>query len=165
MNNIIWGCIAKVVSRRPIADYLIRRSFRTVYFHLKQRDSDEEYMRRWWLVNPYDYVTRKVKHHWLPFSVRVHHICQPDRDAHLHDHPWDARTIILRGGYRELREDGVYDRCKGDTASINFGEYHQVTGVSDGGVWTLFITWGYKGTWGFKVNGKKVPYREYLNRD
>jgi hypothetical protein len=29
-------------------------------------------------------------------------------------------------------------------------------------VWTLFITWRYQGTWGFDVDGSKVPWREYL---
>jgi hypothetical protein len=32
----------------------------------------------------------------------------------------------------------------------------------DGGATTLFITGKYRGTWGFLVDGVKVPWREYL---
>lgn len=161
----MWKLLAKLLAKRPIADYLIRRSFRTPYFHLEQGDTGVVYMRRWWLFNPYDYTTRKTKYSWLPVSIRIHQICQKDSDLHMHDHPWDARTIILRGWYWEIREDSINHRTAGDTAALKFNEYHRIESVSEGGVWTMFITWKYRGTWGFKVDGKKVPYREYLNRE
>jgi hypothetical protein len=53
-------------------------------------------------------------------------------------------------------------RVPGDTARLMFGEYHRIAQISDGGVWTLFITGRNRGTWGFMVDGKKVPWREYL---
>lgn len=55
-----------------------------------------------------------------------------------------------------------YERTAGYTGRLLFGEYHRIIEVSDGGVWTLFITWKYQGTWGFLVDGVKVPYRKYL---
>ncbi len=116
------------------------------------------YMRRWWIFNRYD---RKWHIPFLP-SIRLHHICVPDQDRHLHDHPWNARTIIIKGYYIEVREDGVFVRDRWCTGKLKFGQYHRIASVSNGGVWTIFITFKYRGTWGFKVDGKKVPWKTYL---
>jgi hypothetical protein len=164
----------------PIANYLIKRAQRTPYFHLTG------YMNRWWLFNPYGSDVnvpdgerhKTVKYGWLP-SVRIHHILREDDARDMHDHPWNARTIILKGWYEEERlvtgySNGYgynsrfakvnrYFRKPGDTAKLLFGEYHNIKAVSKDGVWTLFFTWDYMGTWGFLVNGKKVPWREYTN--
>jgi hypothetical protein len=144
-------------------------------------------MRRWWLLNPYPPADGEDRRAWwrkhLP-SVRVHHILRPDTDRHLHDHPWHARTVILDGWYEEERlgnpaaplprdfcgmrrmQDGtVRDRLhrnEGYTGELRFGEYHRISRVSLGGVVTLFITWRKQGTWGFEVDGRKVPWSEYL---
>jgi hypothetical protein len=138
---------------------LIERALKTPYTHL------EGYMERFWLLNPYDFDAPKGARE-LP-SARIHHILRKDLDQYCHDHPWDARTVILKGWYVEerLMPDGslqTFRRQPGDTAPLNFGEYHRIVEVSEGGVWTLFITYRYQGTWGFLVDGKKVPYREYL---
>lgn len=167
-----WSAFAWTVSRRRVADWLIRRATRTPYTHLPG------YMNRYWLLNAYgagNYCR------WLP-SIRVHHILRRDSDSHhKHDHPWDARTVILKGYYRESRitEYGHYKagpyagryfevleeshRGRGDTSPLPFGDYHSITQVPDGGAWTLFITFGrHKGTWGFLVEGVKVPWHEYM---
>ncbi|EJL90447.1 hypothetical protein PMI15_00260, partial [Polaromonas sp. CF318] len=103
---------------------------------------------------------------WLP-SIRIHRIMREDQDRDFHDHPWNARTIVLRGGYTEALPGQPYLRTRlpGMTGRLLFGEYHRITSVSVGGVWTLFFTWKYQGTWGFLVDGKKVPWREYLGKN
>jgi hypothetical protein len=68
---------------------------------------------------------------------------------------------LLGGKVEPITEEFL--RLPGDTATIKLGEYHSIDYVSDGGVYTMFITWDYRGTWGFLVNGKKVPWREYTN--
>lgn len=146
---MIWNLIAKVCVR--YADKIINRAQQWPYINL------EGYMNRWWIFNAY-------KRDWLP-SIRVHHILREDFDRHEHDHPWNARTIILKGWYIEERTGKSFFRNTGYTGRINFGEFHNIKRVSPGGVWTLFITYKYGGTWGFKVDGKKVPYREYLGLD
>jgi hypothetical protein len=169
MKELLWKAIAFAVSRKPVADYLIERSKRTPYFDL------EGYMNRWWLFNAYNPDTSKDDASrykrsfsaWLP-SIRIHHILREDLGRHLHDHPWNARTIILKGWYveRRLAADGsisAFRRKRGDTAEINHGQYHSIDVVSEGGVYTMFFTWQYIGTWGFLVNGTKVPWREYEN--
>lgn len=175
--NTIWNIIAWIVSRQRIADWLIARSQRTPYFDIVK--DGRTYMHRWWLFNPYNHETRKPRWRWLPFSIRVHHIVKPDDDLHLHDHPWNARTIILRGGYLEEIPAGIDGRhperghrisrkCvgrfrqQGDTNPIGFGEFHRIIHVAEGGAYTLFISGRYRGDWGFQVDGEKVPWREYL---
>ena len=157
-------------------------------------DGTQMYMGRWWLFNPYSRQTHKPALWWCPRSFRIHHIMRPDEDRDLHDHPWNARTIILRGWYTEQRPAGaewkkavlagmvskpaqkwvdwvMNDACEwikrdqGDTASLNHGEYHRIAQVSPGGVITLFITSKWRGDWGFLVNGVKVPWRTYTGTD
>ena len=171
MNEMLWRLVAKVISRPAIANYLIKRAMKTEYFHL------EGYMNRYWLFNRYSEVGSSTvvpkRFKWLP-SIRIHHILRADDARDLHDHPWNARTIILKGWYNERRLDywslysdvwvptmKQFGRSRGDTATINFGEYHSIDEVSEGGVWTLFIAGDYLGTWGFLVDGKKVPHQEY----
>ena len=150
-----------------LVDFLIRRAQRTPYTNITSADGGDVYMGRWWLFNPYgkDAAGDPVppRWSWLP-SIRVHHIMRPDADRDLHDHPWNARTVILRGWYIEERQDGTYVRRAGDTAALRFEQFHRIAEVSPGGVWTLFITWRYRGPWGFLVDGVKVPWRDYLAR-
>lgn len=157
MTQTLWRAIAWTVTRPRIMQWLVLRSYRTPYTFIRSKDLSEIYMRRWWLFNPYPESIP-----WLP-SVRIHHIMRPDLDRHLHDHPWNARTIILYGGYIEECEDGTMRaRTPGDTGRLLYGQYHRIDEILPGGAWTMFITWKYRGTWGFKVDGVKVPWREYL---
>jgi hypothetical protein len=100
-------------------------------------------------------------------SVRIHHIRRADSDRHLHDHPWNARTIVLRGTKRSGPPAIATGRarCTGAAAATPaalFRQFHRISYVPPEGVWTLFITWPKKGTWGFLVDGVKVPWRKYL---
>lgn len=169
MTECLWRIVAWCVSRPRIASWIIRRAQRTPYFHLP------EYMNRWWLFNGYapegegeaagDRESTK-RFPRLP-SIRVHHILREDLADHPHDHPWNARTIILRGQYLERRHDsigplGLRRRRPGDTAPVRFGEFHHIEQVSIGGVYTLFIVGNYIDDWGFLVDGVKVPHDEYI---
>jgi hypothetical protein len=174
MINPFWKVVGWIISRPKIAEYLIKKAQKTEYFHLRG------YMERWWLFNRHDdtdYATKAPKPYpWLP-SIRIHHILRADADRVPHDHPWNARTIILKGWYREVRIDPAnaewfdpdlcfsyaksFTRNQGDTATLKFGEYHKISEVSEGGVWTLFIFYKWRGVWGFLVNGVKIPWRQY----
>jgi hypothetical protein len=184
MKNLIWRLLAKLLARPAVSTWLIARAQRTPYQHIMSADGQDTYMGRWWLFNPYNRETHIGKYAWFPWSIRIHHILRPDADRDLHDHPWHARTVILRGSYTEQRlleagdpaltqllldaaaKIGTYgdawqateyiDRNAGDTAELRHLEYHRIDSVSDGGVWTMFITSRWQGDWGFLVNGKKV---------
>lgn len=157
--------IARFLALPRVFAWLVRRAQRTSYAHIYSPDGRDIYMARYWLFNAYPWPSGSKRAWWremLP-SMRVHHIMRPDDDRHLHDHPWNARTFILEGHYVEEREGGkIAVRLSGTTARIRHGEYHRITQVSRNGVWTLFVTWKYRGTWGFKVDGRKVPWKDYL---
>lgn len=165
MLEFIWRGIARIVSRPSVAAWLIERAQRTPYKHLPG------YMHRWWLFNPTppenDGKGRRFE--WLP-SVRVHHILRADHARDMHNHPWSFRTIILRGWYIETRErqkNGrmyprvTYFREAGDTAKLDADGFHHVSKVSDGGVYTLFISWRWRHVWGFKTPDGFVAWRDY----
>lgn len=180
-RRILWAPVAWLASRPAVTDWLVRRAKRTPYSPIISRDGSTLYMDRWWLFNPYPapgQYRRKGWRDWLP-SIRVHHIVRPDDDGAMHDHPWNARTIVLRGWYEEERPASgddygdamgahydewrhIHLRKTGYTGRVLFNSYHRISEVSPGGVYTLWFTWRYRGTWGFLVNGRKVPWREHL---
>lgn len=184
--QILYRRLAKFLVEYPhITNALYERALQRPYIHIASRDGRHEYMRRYWLFNPYQNADGSYpKRNWfmrlLP-SIRFHEILRADDDAHLHDHPWDAQTIVLRGWYVEEVENPDYEpaivdhptnrptmflhREAGYTGPIRFGQYHRITNVSSSRrqqTLTLFITFKYRGVWGFLVDGKKVPWRKYL---
>lgn len=165
VGAFLWRALAWFLSRERIAAWIIKRAMRTPYNDIII--DGRTYMRRFWAFNPIPGLPGSDKLRqfaWLP-NVRLNHILLPDPDRHLHDHPWDARTIILDGGYTEVREAVPHLRYRGtgDTATLRFDEFHRIVTVGQPiGAVTLFITWRKRGTWGFKVDGEKVPYRTYL---
>jgi len=190
--QLFWRLVAHFLANHPRAvDWLIQRAQRTPYTHIASADGKEVYMGRYWLFNPYgrdaDNNPTPARWPWLP-SVRIHHIRRADQDRDLHDHPWNARTIVLRGWYEEERPtlacsaEDLVEYCTeftlhsreqratllrqaGYTGRLLFGQYHRISRVSPGGVWTLFITGRHRGEWGFQVKGRKVPWRVYLGLD
>lgn len=169
--NIVWFLIAKILALKPVANWLIARAKKTPYSPIVK--DGLVYMERYWLFNAYESVDGQQldsKLKWFPWSLRIHWIRLPDQDRHLHDHPWNARTIILKGGYVEERlndnpfffDTEEFERNPGSTAKLGFGEYHRITRIPDSGAWTLFISGPYQGTWGFLVDGVKVQWRTYL---
>lgn len=162
--------LASLLAKPAVANWLIKRAQRTPYMHILSPDGDTTYMWRWWLLNPYARKTGEPRWSWLPFSLRIHHIARPDYDEHPHDHPWNARTIILKGWYTEERLFqghisswmAPFIRTPGNTAKLTHGEYHSIKEVGPNGAVTLFITWKYQGPWGYLVDGVKIPWRKYL---
>lgn len=81
-------------------------------FDIAKADPDEHilaadgsgrmYMYRYWLFNRITNYERKYK--LIPFSIRIHRIMLPDTDRHMHDHPFNARTFLMLGGYDEVRQ-------------------------------------------------------------
>ncbi len=167
-----------------IANFLISRAKRTPYFHLKG------YMERFWLVpfvsagsetaigcGPVSALQRPIA--WLmqkaDIAARVHHILRSDDARAFHDHPWAYLTIILKGGYWEVRpefsETGqicAESRTWHGPGSIlrrPANSWHRLELPAGQTAWTLFITSKKTNGWGFLVGGRKVPYREYLKSE
>jgi hypothetical protein len=121
---------------------LIERAKETPYFHL------DGYMNRWWIGNGR--------------RARIHEILRSDNDRHLHDHPWDYTTIILRGGYIEHHTDGSTLWCPEGTVLNRRAEDAHKLELPHGPVITLFIMGPKRQGWGFLTENGKVPWREYL---
>jgi hypothetical protein len=187
LSNLAWRVVAGIAPRPHVFRWLLMRAVRTPYTPITSQDGTQIYMQRWWLFNPYEHGAdgdaTPARWPWLP-SLRMHHIRVPDTDRHLHDHPWNARTIVLAGWYDEVRTfaaltnrealspDGIrqtsegtlalFHRRSGYTGRLLYAQYHRIAQVSEGGVFTLFITWRKRGEWGFAVDGQKVPWRQYI---
>lgn len=161
MREWFWRKVALLLREPHIVVWLTRH--RTPYADIKSADGSKIYMKRWWIFNPYDTETRRRRWAWLPISIRLHHILEPDDARDLHDHPWNARTFVLLGGYTEVRENGSpIVRWSGDTALLRYGEYHRIIDVDRYlGALTLFVVYRERGPWGFLVNGRKVPWHQY----
>jgi hypothetical protein len=112
------------------------------------------------------YLTPRVWHK----RVFLHHIVLPDPDAHMHDHPWDFKTRVLRGWYKESFIDGP---VHGFSCKVAPGQWykrpatfrHRITEVSPGGVWTLVVADQAEREWGFWVGGKWLPWHQYLGQE
>lgn len=151
--------------REWVIDWLIERALPTPYYHIYSGGT--LYMQRWWLVRP---------RRWLPFSVRIHRIVRSDADRHLHDHPFDFATLILRGGYyeelpldqrqhpvRDEREHEFLWRGAGDVVVHRSTDRHRIHIPPGGEAWTLFFMGRRQQSWGFYTAAGKVYWREYLN--
>jgi hypothetical protein len=162
MKNRIWQFIANFIVNHPhLLAWLIHRAQSTPYFHL------DGYMDRWWLMPHWMLTTHPdgylFPRSWLPFSMRIHHIKRADDGRELHDHPFDYRTIILHGWYKEENVFGEQAlRWPGETRASRAQTFHRIANVSEGGVWTLFIMGPRINDWGFLVAGRKVYWKTYL---
>lgn len=128
------------------------------------------YMGRWTVVKAGGLVSRvlsactrgKYDH------VRLHWIRQADGDRELHNHPFNYRTFVLSGYYREeyLANGTLISQARvlaeGDTVASPLGHYHRITRVGPHGVFTLFCMGKDHGDWGFLVDGKHMPSREFF---
>lgn len=156
-----------------VIDRMIAHAQAHPYSTIRSHDGTADYMHRGWLFNPYhkDATGQYVRGKWGNTSVRLHHILLPDDDEHLHNHPFDALSLILRGGYLEEIYAGnpIGDKLRvrrpmssGDINVIKKTDFHRITHVTYGGVWTLFVTNDVEGEWGFDVDGMFIEQTKYF---
>ncbi len=95
------------------------------------------------------------------FRIYLHRILRPDEDRHLHTHPWNFISIILRGSYVERTKDrGLVTRLPLSVVHRPADLPHKVEKVNRP-CWTLVVAWGRKRPWGFDVDGTIVPNEQY----
>lgn len=117
---------------------------------------ESPYMRRWWVI---------PRNRW--FNIYLHNVLRDDDDRALHDHPWWNLSIVLRGGYWEVKPlyqplypdfalDMFHDpnlvrlwRGRGSMVLRRPTDAHRLC-LDDGRPsWSLFITGPNRRTWGF----------------
>lgn len=116
--------------------------------------SGEVHFRRWEIL----------KTRWG--SIWLHAIYKADQDKHLHNHPWDFKSLVLKGSYLEQTEKGIIKQHPGKFNSRNGESYHKILELLSPVVYTLFFVSPTKREWGYKVDGKfidHITYRELKN--
>jgi hypothetical protein len=164
MKEHFWKFVAHFIANRTwLVNWIIRSAAKRPYFHL------DGYMNRWWLTPSWlltkDENGNSIPYPWLPtiLKCRVHHILRADDDRHLHDHPADNRSIVLRGYYDEQDIFGRSNiRSPGQTVFRRAECFHKIAYVSSRGVWTLWFLGERKNEWGFLVEGRKICQKIYL---
>jgi hypothetical protein len=111
--------------------------------------SGELHFRRWELL----------KTPW--FSIWLHGIYAADTDKHLHNHPWDFCSLILKGSYIEETLDGNNKMFPGKISKRNGSNYHKIKQLLTPTVYTLFFVTPIKRDWGYNVDGKHIQHEEY----
>ncbi len=124
------------------------------------------------------YMQRKTFGKWFGKELRLHRIFLPDPGRHLHDHPFEFRTYLLKGGYTADHTWIPYDSSlgnvgqikvftEGDSHKVSNGIYHRITSLimneDDDYVATFVVAkWNDDPTdWGFLVDGQHVNYTQY----
>lgn len=105
------------------------------------------------------------------FGVFLHKIMLPDADRDLHDHPWNFRSIILLGGYGEIRwrDHRVQQKYwkRWSVHKVVTTDRHRITNLFRVPTWTLILVGRRSRDWGFwvvtddKTTTRWVPWREY----
>jgi len=103
-----------------------------------------------------------------PFvSIWLHAIYKADQDKHLHNHPWDFTSVVLKGSYIEQTTLGNKRQYPGKINVRNGADYHKILEVESPVVYTLFFASKPKRQWGYRVVGKFIDhltYREMKNK-
>jgi hypothetical protein len=102
------------------------------------------------------------------FNVYIHEIRQSDMDAHMHDHPFSFKSLILSGSYFE--QTALYPNfivlhyrsfASGDIIKHHACDVHKLT-LKSPMVWTLVITSGRERVWGYRLDdGSWVDFKTY----
>jgi len=112
--------------------------------------TDRPYLLRWWVI----------PRNWI-FNVYTHCFMRSDDDRALHTHPWLFNvSVLLRGTYLEHTARGVRRRVAGDIVFRWGGAAHRIE-LTDGSVWTLFITGPKVRSWGFLCPQGFVHWRDF----
>jgi hypothetical protein len=102
---------------------------------------------------------------WL--RIYIHQICISDYEAHFHDHPFNFKTRLLSGSYREdcsyhPDHKTIYSKPykAGDTIKHHAQDAHKLT-LTSPEVWTFVITWGRSRYWGYQTESGWIGHKEY----
>lgn len=127
-----------------------RGSFRMIT-RKTQTGETEDYLKRYFIV------------HSKWFGIYLHQVFADD-DGPLHDHPWTNLSVVLKGGYKEICEDGITRiRKPGSLVARKATTLHKLElNNQPGEVWSLFFFGRRKRKWGFLMpNGGWIEASAY----
>jgi hypothetical protein len=135
---------------------------------MKQEEESLIYGRVIWdnMDSTQKYITRTLFPRLRGRRYMLHRIHIPDTDRGIHNHPWEwCRSHILTGSYVEERllADGTIETKIVDSYNeLTKDDFHRIVELR-GEVWTLFEAGPRYQDWGFKVEGRFVPWRDYVS--
>lgn len=102
---------------------------------------------------------------WL--RLYIHKICKSDEDAHLHTHPWNFYSFILKGGYKQRVKAHPMDFYEHDIEEygplqvVHMTRYegHHIHLVEP--TWTFVIAYGSYGPWGYLTKDGFIDHKRY----
>lgn len=96
------------------------------------------------------------------FTINLHGIYKADEDLHLHNHPWNFISLVLKGWYvEELESCKLNLRSPFSIAMRKKERFHKIETLITKSVYTLNFMWGKENKWGYEVDGKFVGHEEY----
>ena len=100
------------------------------------------------------------------FNIYLHGIYKADADKHLHDHPWDYRSLVLKGCFWEetIDHNGFWilnPLAPGSFVKRKAEQFHKIRELCTPTVYTLFITGKPRRDWGYSVDGEWMQHDEY----
>lgn len=110
----------------------------------------DNYLRRWWVI---------PRNAWS--NVYLHHILRNDDDRALHDHPADNRSVLIKGSYREITEDGVFIREAGEVIDRAADTAHRLELINGEPAVSLFFMGPKIREWGFHCPNGWVHWRDF----
>ncbi len=154
MKDKMFSLLAKVCSFSPVRNTIVRYAKRRPYTHIG------DYMERYWIIHEGSRLSSILGH-----SVRLHVIKQPDNDRAMHTHPFSFRTMVIDGGYMEIRQRHIegYIRHTGDSYELDKNIPHMIYNLLDGKpATTIFITGKREDDWYFDTDQGLIPHKQYL---
>ena len=92
-------------------------------------------------------------------ALYIHRIHKADKDKHLHTHPWNFASVILKGSYIELCDDGKVVKAPGSISFAGRHFCHRIEEIISGPVWSLFFVYGKYKPWYYSLG--KIESQEY----
>lgn len=131
-----------------------------------QRSSQWAFMKKFVIPNFDDptqtYLTRWriIQTPWC--ALYLHRMDGPDSRPTLHDHPWSFVSLILRGGYVEMRQDKhtmtprIVERRRVNV--MRRADAHYIRDLLRVPTWTLLLVGARRRTWGYWRRSSESRY-------
>lgn len=94
-------------------------------------------------------------------KVMIHRFFPNASDKDCHDHPASFVTVILRGGYDDIRPTGEVEELRAPAIRFRHAEHAHITKVGPKGATTLVIMGPKRRAWGFWRDGKWMEWKTY----
>lgn len=152
-------------------------------------DPDCPIVHRWTLI-PWGQAGKKHEAKEHRFKLMVHHFLPNADERHFHDHPRSFWTLVLRGGYDDMKpcehegcdgdgcmlpDDWPCPVCNGTGTVINEkmragmlrhrpATHCHKTRVLPGGCWTIVTMGPQTRKWGFWIDGVWMYWKEHQEK-